>query len=64
MLRIILKGSAPALGDIRAMGQGDTIVVRRAATQRPDWPRFQDAVSVAANRGAQVHYTAQAPEPA
>jgi hypothetical protein len=62
MIRVIWKDFAPALGDIRAMGEGDAIVVRRDATQRRDWPRYQDAVSVAATRGAEVHYTAQAQE--
>mgnify|MGYP001167113941 CR=1 FL=1 len=46
--------SAPALGDLRRLGAGDTIFVFAGATQRPDWGRIQDAIGSAVARGANV----------
>lgn len=45
---------APAMGDVRAMGYGDTIHILPGATLRPDWPRYTDAIGIAVTRGAEV----------
>ncbi|MFI0211995.1 hypothetical protein ACH4OV_25405 [Streptomyces diastaticus] len=50
----ITSATAPALGDLRAAGRGDEVVVHRPATARSDWPRIWDAVGVALVRGAVV----------
>lgn len=60
MIRVIRKDYAAALGDVRVMGLGDVIVIRPDATQRRDWPRYQDAIGQAVARGAEVHRAAQA----
>ncbi|MCX4572309.1 hypothetical protein OHB41_03730 [Streptomyces sp. NBC_01571] len=57
--RTISKAGAPALGDVRQMGSGDTLVILPSATQRRDWGRYQDAIGQAVARGAEVHRTAQ-----
>ncbi|WP_043477464.1 hypothetical protein [Kitasatospora sp. MBT66] len=45
-------GIAPALGDLRTAGPGDTIVFLHDARERPDWPRYWEAAAVAVFRGA------------
>jgi hypothetical protein len=56
---VITKDQAPALGDVRTMGTGDTILVRPNASQRKDWSRYLLAVTQAVARGADVHHTLQ-----
>lgn len=56
---VISKESAPALGDIRAMGEGSYILLRPSARQRKDWGRYQDAIAQAVSRGVGVHWLAQ-----
>ncbi|MFI8084335.1 hypothetical protein ACIF6L_26475 [Kitasatospora sp. NPDC086009] len=51
---IISPDAAPALGDVRALGERDLIIVAAGATGRRDWPRYMDAVGVAITRGARV----------
>jgi len=53
---VISKESAPAIGDIRSCGPGDTIVLRDGATERKDFPRVVDAIGVAITRGADVRW--------
>lgn len=50
------KDSCPALGDVRALGPGDEIVVAPGAETRKDWPRYVDAIGVAITRGADVRW--------
>lgn len=57
MISFISKDSAPALGDVRALGRGDALVISVDATQRKDWPRYQEALGQAVARGAEVHQT-------
>lgn len=45
---------APAIGDVRQVGAGDTVVLSADATSRPDFPRYMDAVGIALARGAEV----------
>jgi len=52
--RRITVQSAPALGDIRAMGEGDTIWLHANVETRKDWGRYADAIQVAVTRGAEV----------
>lgn len=59
MIALIAPGSAPALGDVRALGAGDAIVIRPGAVQRKDWGRYADAIAAAIARGAEVHQVAQ-----
>lgn len=52
--RRITNANAPPMGDIRAMGAGDTLWIGPDATQRKDWARYVDAIGVAITRGAEV----------
>lgn len=47
---------APALGDVRALGEGDTVWLTPESVQRDDWPRYADAMMVAVSRGADVRW--------
>lgn len=53
-LHVIDDANAPALGDVREAGPGDLIYIRPAATSRPDFPKYWEAVGVAMSRGALV----------
>lgn len=48
--------SAPALGDIRALGAGDHIYVFENAKQRKDWGRYTEAIGAAVGHGASVSW--------
>jgi len=48
------KDAAPALGDVRALGVGDRILLNLGVEKRKDWPRYVDAIGVAITRGADV----------
>jgi hypothetical protein len=54
-LRISLE-SAPSLGDVRAAGEGATLVLVHGVTRRKDWGRYQDAIAQAIGRGAEVRW--------
>lgn len=56
---IISKGRAPALGDIRSLGAGDTVWAQSDARERKDWPRYVDAIAAAVSRGADVRWVAE-----
>ncbi|MFJ7275345.1 hypothetical protein [Kitasatospora sp. NPDC098663] len=45
-------GTAPALGDVRLAGPGDTLLFLHDARQRPDFARYWQAAAVAVFRGA------------
>jgi hypothetical protein len=47
---------APAMGDVRAMGVGDTIWITPEAPLRADWSRYADALTVALLRGADIRW--------
>lgn len=51
---VLDAANAPALGDIRAAGEGDCIYIRPDATTRRDFPKLWEAVGVALSRGALV----------
>lgn len=53
---VVSVRSAPALGDIRAMGKGDTVWLAEDVETRRDWGRFLDALSSAITRGAEVRW--------
>jgi hypothetical protein len=53
---LIDKDSAPPLGDLRLMGQGDSIFLRKGWTERKDGARYADAVMTAVARGADVRW--------
>jgi hypothetical protein len=46
----------PALGDVRALGAGDTVRLLNEARKRPDWSRYVDAIAHAVSRGAEVRW--------
>lgn len=48
--------SAPALGDIRTMGQGDTVWLAEGVEDREDWGRYLDALATATTRGVDVRW--------
>jgi len=56
MVRSVSASSAPALGDVRAMGEGDTVVLGDGAVQRRDWPRYAEAIMAAVSKGAEVRW--------
>lgn len=58
MLRPIRKDYSPALGDIRAMGGGDEVVISPSARERKDWPKIVAAVADAVSKGAGVRWGA------
>lgn len=53
-LHAVTLGTAPALGDIRMMGEKDVIAVRADATARHDWARYWEAIGVAFHNGAKL----------
>ena len=53
---LIDKDIAPALGDIRLLGKGDSIFLRHGWTSRRDGARYADAVMAAVMRGADVRW--------
>lgn len=53
---LIDKNSAPALGDVRLLGKGDSIFLRKGWTERRDGSRYADAVMAAVTRGADVRW--------
>lgn len=50
----ISANQAPPLGDVRALGEGDTLRLNLNYTQRPDWIRYLAAAAHAMGRGARV----------
>lgn len=54
MDRRMTCANAPAIGDIRIMGRGDTIWLHANVEQRKDWGRYADAIAQALARGAEV----------
>lgn len=52
----ISADAAPALGDIRAMGAGDTLFIVPGADRRADWSRYADAIGGAVTRGADARW--------
>lgn len=61
MFAVITKANAPALGDVRQMGQGQAVLIGEDATERPDWARYLDAIGSAITNGAEVHQAANMP---
>lgn len=53
-LHVIDSATAPALGDVRAAGEGDLIYIRPDAKARKDFPKYWEAAGVAFARGALV----------
>jgi hypothetical protein len=45
------------MGDVRAMGAGDTIWLTPEAPFRDDWARYTDALMVALTRGADIRWS-------
>lgn len=50
----ISKHQAPPLGDVRALGEGDTLHLNPDYTTRPDWIRYLAAAAHAMGRGARI----------
>lgn len=53
---VISKDSAPAIGDVRAAKEGETVWLRPGVNSRKDWPRYADALFIALTRGADVRW--------
>jgi hypothetical protein len=53
---IVSADSAPALGDVRTLGEGSTIYLRPDVKSRKDWGRYQDAIAQAVGRGVDVRW--------
>jgi hypothetical protein len=53
---VVSVRSAPALGDIRAMGKGETVWLTEGVESRKDWGRYLDALSSAITRGVEVRW--------
>ncbi|OKH90461.1 hypothetical protein AB852_35430 [Streptomyces uncialis] len=56
MEREIRADAAPALGDVRQMGEGDTVWLASSVRQRADWQRYLSACFAAVSRGADVRW--------
>ncbi|MFD9904805.1 hypothetical protein [Streptomyces sp. NPDC059063] len=56
MDKFITADATPALGDVRQMGEGDTVWLAPGMTQRPDWVRCLAAVAHAVRRGADARW--------
>jgi hypothetical protein len=56
MERRLSLEAAPALGDVRAMGEGDTLWLSPGVEGRKDWGRYLDAAAAATTRGADVRW--------
>ncbi len=56
MDKYIEDDTAPALGDVRQMGAGDTVWLAPGADRRSDWGRCMDAVAHAVRRGADARW--------
>lgn len=54
MERTISADTAPALGDVRAMGRGDVLRLAADWHSRPDWLRYLAAAAHAMGRGARI----------
>lgn len=50
----ISADQAPSLGDVRRLGEGDTLRLHQDYRQRPDWIRYLAAAAHAMARGARV----------
>lgn len=53
---VISAEAAPALGDVRQAGAGQTVWLRAGVTARKDWPRYADALMAALTRGAEIRW--------
>jgi hypothetical protein len=62
VILIVNPEQAPAMGDLRAAGQGDVIIIRREARNRPDWSRLLDAAVSAVGRGATLSVEGYRPD--
>ncbi|MBD0712570.1 hypothetical protein BU196_00440 [Streptomyces sp. CBMA370] len=56
MDRKLTADAAPALGDVRQMGHGDTLWLAQGVRTRPDWSRYTDAIGGAVARGADARW--------
>jgi hypothetical protein len=52
----VSKDSAPALGDLRLMGDGDTLRLETDVRDRRDWGRYLFVIAEAVARGAEVRW--------
>lgn len=57
MERKLAANAAPALGDVRQMGRGDTLWLAPGVEERADWGRYLDAAATAVTRGAEVRWS-------
>jgi len=53
---IVRVGNAPAMGNVRTLGDGDTLWLERPIRESREWCRYVDAVRHAVNRGADVRW--------
>ena len=53
---VVRKGQVPAMGDVRALGPGDTLRIEPAIRESAEWCRYVDAVRHAVSRGADVSW--------
>lgn len=49
-------GNLPAMGNVRAMGEGDTLWLEPPIRESAEWCRYVDAVRQAVTRGADVRW--------
>jgi hypothetical protein len=55
---LIAPDTAPAIGDVRALGTGDTILLRDGWSLRKDSGRYAGAIADAVSHGADArHFT-------
>ncbi len=54
MTVVLSADRAPAPGDIRSLGAGDLVTLRRSVKDRADWQHIIPALLIALVRGASV----------
>jgi hypothetical protein len=54
--RAVKVGAMPAMGDVRLMGEGDTLWLEPPIRESAEWCRYVDAVRHAVSRGADVRW--------
>lgn len=56
MDKAITADAAPAMGDVRTMGIGDTLWLEGGVWNRRDWGRYVFVIAEAVSRGADVRW--------
>lgn len=53
----ISPATLPALGDVRAQGAGNVLIIDTDMRTHEHWPRYTEAIASAVSKGAGVQWT-------